>query len=154
MIPIQCMRLAPTDGDLARQLFELLNEVFEGEGSSLSDAYIDRLLLQETFWVVAAFVEGKLVGGLTAHALPMTTAQAAEVFIFDLAVLPSHQRQGVGRQLLATLRDDAARAGISDVFVPADNEDAHALDFYRALGGQGTPATIFTFKPMSLHDGE
>jgi aminoglycoside 3-N-acetyltransferase I len=34
---------------------------------------------------------------------------------------------------------------IQDVFVAADNQDVQALDFYRSLGGQPLPVTIFTF---------
>ena len=32
-----------------------------------------------------------------------------------------------------------------DIFVPADDDDIHALDFYRALGGEESPVTFFTF---------
>jgi len=39
----------------------------------------------------------------------------------------------------------AGDAGIHDLFVPADEDDAHALDFYRALGGVASPVTFFTF---------
>ena len=45
----------------------------------------------------------------------------------------------------AALREAAAAAGITEVFVPADNDDTHALDFYRALGGDPAPVTMFTF---------
>ena len=53
--------------------------------------------------------------------------------------------QGVGRLLVSALREAATAAGIDDVFVPAENEDLHALEFYRALGGAATPVTFFTF---------
>jgi aminoglycoside 3-N-acetyltransferase I len=43
------------------------------------------------------------------------------------------------------MRMQAAEAGIHVLFVPADNEDTHALDFYTALGGEAAPVTIFTF---------
>jgi aminoglycoside 3-N-acetyltransferase I len=46
---------------------------------------------------------------------------------------------------VAALRTEAARAGITVAFVPADNDDTHALDFYRAIGGVPAPVTIFTF---------
>jgi aminoglycoside 3-N-acetyltransferase I len=45
---------------------------------------------------------------------------------------------------MTTLRDEAAAAGIKEVFVLADNEDVHALDFYRALGGRASQVTLFT----------
>ena len=38
-------------------------------------------------------------------------------------------------------------ASVSSVFVPADDEDVHALVFYRAVGGAAAPVTVFTFDP-------
>jgi len=120
-------------------------EVFGESNEPLGDAYLDALLRQEDFWAVAALADGEVVGGLTAHTLPMTRSESAELFIYDVAVRANWQRQGVGRQLVVALRDIAARAGIADVFVPAETEDVHALDFYRALGGEPMPVVMFTF---------
>jgi aminoglycoside 3-N-acetyltransferase I len=76
----------------------------------------------------------------------MTRSESAELFIYDLAVDPPHQRTGIGRALVDALRAQGAAAGISVAFVPADNEDTYALDFYRAIGGDEAPVTIFTFE--------
>jgi aminoglycoside 3-N-acetyltransferase I len=120
-------------------------EVFDESSAELGDAYLDALLRREDFWAIAALADGEVVGGLTAHTLPMTRSESAELFVYDVAVRADRQRQGVGRQLMAALRDAAGRAGVADVFVPAETEDAHALDFYRALGGHPTPVVMFTF---------
>jgi aminoglycoside 3-N-acetyltransferase I len=138
-------RLKAGDRELAKVLFNVMAEVFETESEELSDDYIDRLLGREDFWAIAAFADEDIVGGLTAHTLPMTRAQYSEIFIYDIAVRSEHQRKGIGRGLVAELRAQAAGVGIRELFVPADNEDVHALDFYRALGGEAAPVTIFTF---------
>lgn len=138
-------RLSAGERDVARRLFALMAEVFGEGGEALSGAYVDRLLGREDFWAVAAFEGDDPIGGLTAHTLPMTRSESAEIFIFDIAVHADHQRRGVGRQLVTLLREEAARAGIDTVFVPADNDDEHALDFYRALGGASSAVTLFTF---------
>ena len=75
----------------------------------------------------------------------MTTMESPELFIYDIAVRPDYQRQGIGRALMTALRQAAAAEGIADLFVPADNDDRHALEFYRRLGGVAAPVTIFTF---------
>ncbi len=71
---------------LARSMFELMAEVFEEDHAELSDAYIDQVLSQENFWAVAAFADDMIIGGLTAHVLPMTRSETRELFIYDLAV--------------------------------------------------------------------
>src|ERR1700722_5940580 len=87
----------------------------------------------------------EVVGGLTAHALPMARAPEAELFIYDLAVRADRQRLGIGRALVLTTLDRAKAEGLRVAFVPADDEDTHAIAFYRAIGGRSSPATFFTF---------
>ncbi len=142
---MRIQRLTADDRKQARATFAMMAQVFGEGGEPLSDSYLDRLLGRADFWALAALAGDEIVGGLTAHTLPMTRSEGAELFIYDLAVREAYQRQGVGRQLIAALRDAAAAAGILVVFVPADNEDTHALDFYRALGGEPAPVTFFTF---------
>jgi aminoglycoside 3-N-acetyltransferase I len=153
---LRARRLTAGDRELARALFSLMAEVFEEPSRPLSDGYLDRLLAREEFWAIAAF-EGdrnnQIIGGLTAHTLPMTRAETSELFIYDVAVHPAHQRKGVGRQLVTELRERAAAAGIRDLFVPADNDDLHALDFYRALGGAASAVTFFTFADPDTQPG-
>jgi aminoglycoside 3-N-acetyltransferase I len=143
-LAIRIDRLTVANIELARALFATMARVFAVDAEVLSDAYLTRLLDRDDFWALAASVDGQLVGGLTAHTLPLTRAEVSEVFIYDIAVVPHWQRRGVGRQLMSTLRSEAAGAGITVVFVPADNDDTHALDFYQALGGVPAPVTIFT----------
>jgi aminoglycoside 3-N-acetyltransferase I len=126
-------------------MFALMAAVFEEESAYLSDDYLDRLLRRDDFWAIAAFMGDEIVGGVTAHTLPMTRTESAELFIYDLAVRGDRRRQGIGRRLIAALREAAAEAGIQVAFVPADDDDVHALEFYRALGGEPSPVTIFTF---------
>jgi len=120
-------------------------EVFGQGCESLRDDYLDRILAREDFWAIAASVDDLIVGGLTAHTLPMTSSTSSEIFIFDIAVRSDYQRQGVGRRLLIDLRRRAAAGGISVLFVSVDNTDTDALDFYRALGGAASPVTLYTF---------
>jgi len=141
---VEARRLGRGDRTAARDMFAMMADVFGEAREPLGDDYIDSLLGHETFWAFAAFVGPDVVGGLTAHLLPMTRSASSEVFIYDLAVRPTHRRQGVGSRLIRELREAAAGAGITEIFVPADNDDEHALDFYRAQAAIESPVTFFT----------
>jgi len=145
MIPVRTKRLSVDDRELARRTFQLMAEVFEEASGPLTDRYLDQLLSGRDFWAFAALMGADVVGGITAHTLPMTRTEASEVFIYDIAVHVDHQRRGIGSELVSALRASAAAVGIRDVFVPADSDDAHALDFYRRLGGEPSAVTFFTF---------
>jgi len=138
-------RLSQNDSAAAARLFAVMAEVFEEHSETLDSEYVSGLLARRDFWALAASEGDEILGGLTAHTLPMTRCEASELFIFDLAVKSEHRRKGVGRALVASLRALAAEEGIDVVFVPANNEDSEALDFYRAVGGAPESVTIFTF---------
>jgi aminoglycoside 3-N-acetyltransferase I len=142
---IQFRRLLSSDRDLASRTFAVMADVFEEPHEALSGDYVDALLAKSGFWSVCALVDDRIVGGVTAHTIPMTRAQASELFIYDVAVHANARRQGVGRGLLAELRAWAAEEAVHFAFVPVDNEDDEALDFYRALDGSASPVTIFNF---------
>lgn len=139
-------RLGVADTAEARALFDLMTEVFEEDRPTLSDAYVEGLLRRDDLWILAAFDGPAVIGGLTAHVLPMTRAAVSELFIYDLAVAVAHQRKGVARRLIADLRRRGTDAGIEVSFVPADEEDDHALAFYRAVGGEESRVRFFTFE--------
>lgn len=140
------IRIADGQVELARETFTMMANVFEEGAGPLRDEYLTRILARKDFWALAALLDGKAVGGITAHTLPMTRSETSELFIYDLAVASAHQRQGIGSHLVNTLRTLAAAEGISVAFVPADSEDLHALEFYRTLGADEAPVTIFSFE--------
>lgn len=142
---IDVRRLGPADEARAHALFATMAAVFEEEHEALDAAYVQRLLARDDFWAMAALEDGVPVGGITAYALPMTRTASTELFIYDVAVRADRQRRGIGRALLTALLEAAAASGIEVGFVPVENEDTHALDFYRALGGTAAPVTFFTF---------
>jgi tRNA (adenine37-N6)-methyltransferase len=133
--------------DLARTAFRMMHDVFDEGGAPLSDDYIACLLADLRFHAVVAVESSEPVGCITAHDLPMTRQERSESFVYDLAVRQDHQRRGVGRQLVEALVVDASRRGIDVVFVPADNDDDHALAFYTSLGGRPAPVTMFDLGP-------
>ncbi len=129
--------------DLASNAFRMMHEVFDEGGTPLSDDYVARLLADPRFHAFVAVEADEPVGCITAHDLPMTRHERDESFVYDLAVPDDHRRRGIGRLLVEALVADAARRGIDVVFVPADNDDDHALAFYASLGGRPAPVTMF-----------
>jgi tRNA-Thr(GGU) m(6)t(6)A37 methyltransferase TsaA len=131
------------DAQRARAAFEMMHDVFDEDPDVLSDGYVTGLLANESFWAIGAFEAGEAIGCITGHELAMTRHERRELFVYDLAVRADVQRRGIGRQLVTALVTGAADRGIDVVFVPADDEDTHALAFYERLGGRPAKVTMF-----------
>ena len=144
------VRLSTGECSLAQMTFVMMGEVFgDYDRRALRESYLTMLLGRADIWVYAAVVDMQPVGGLIAHEVPMTRSETSELLVYDLAVRPDWQRRGTGRGLIQRLLEDAAAAGIPEEWVPADNDDSHALEFYRRTGGSAQAVTIFTYPTRS-----
>lgn len=141
---IEIRRIHNDELDLAEALTRIAAQVFE-EGEGSDQARMAALLGDSRFWLFGGFDRGRPVAMLSAHVLPMTRCRGSELMIYDLAVLPSHQRQGIGRRLLMATLQSARAAGMIATFVMTDNEDQDAIDFYRAQSGTAQAVTVFNF---------
>jgi ribosomal protein S18 acetylase RimI-like enzyme len=128
-------RLSADDIDEFIELIRLFERVFEMENFVMpGKQHLQHLLNQATFYVFTAVLEGKIIGGVTAYTVTQYYSTQDAVYLFDLAVDASVQRQGVGRKLMNALNNHCRDKGVEVVFLEADEEDLHAQEFYRSTG--------------------
>jgi ribosomal protein S18 acetylase RimI-like enzyme len=139
--PVQIRRLGPADTAVLSLLsredadFDLAERGMPHLplGDEAARAYLgDPRVLH---WV--GEVGSVVVGFLSAHHLPLRSGDGAEVLLYEIGVRDSHRRQGIGRALIAALRAWMAEAGVSYVWLLADNDEARV--FYEACGFRVNP---------------
>jgi ribosomal protein S18 acetylase RimI-like enzyme len=70
-----------------------------------------------------------------------------ELWINEVGVAPSHQRQGLARQLLAAVLDVGREKDCSEAWVLTDRANTAAMGLYSSAGGVEAPddQVMFTF---------
>ena len=130
-------RLGPNDAALLKKLNDMFAQAFEDPESYArkppSDAYLTRLLRDDSFIAIVAMSEHTVIGGLAAYELKKFEQERSELYLYDLAVLEAHRRQHVATRLIDTLKEVGKSCGAYVIFVQADKPDADALAFYRKL---------------------
>ncbi len=104
-----------------------------------SDAYFEKLLSNVHFVMLAARINGTVVGALAAYELVKYEQERSEFYIYDLAVAEPFRRRGIARSLIEALRPIAKSAGAWVIFVQADREDGPAVALYRSMGIEEAP---------------
>ena len=133
-------QLRAEDLELMSALLRTFGEVFNDRetyvGNQPGPDYMRRLLDSDYFIGLAAVKGGRVVGGLAAYELRKFEQERSEIYIYDLAVLKEHRRQGIATGLIRELRQIAAARGASVIFVQADtgDEDVAAIALYSKLG--------------------
>ncbi len=132
---IKIKKLEGQDIDEFVRLIELFEEVFEMENFAMPHrVYLREVLSKEGFIALVALAGERVVGGLTAYVLEQYYSEKPLAYIYDLAVEAARQRRGIGKQLIAAFQQYCQEQGFEEIFVQADQEDAHAIDFYRSAG--------------------
>jgi aminoglycoside 3-N-acetyltransferase I len=131
-------RLGADDLGLMDALLTVFGEVFEEIETYCrhrpSAAYLKRLLGSGAFIALAAVKDGEVVGGLAAYELPKFEQERSEIYIYDLAVMAAHRRQGIATTLIEQVRTIAVARGAWVVFIQADLDNAPAIALYSKLG--------------------
>jgi aminoglycoside 3-N-acetyltransferase I len=130
--------LGLADELLMRAMLAAMGEAFEDvatyTAAQPSRDYLLRLLGSEGFIAIAAVKGAEVVGGLAAYVLPKFEQERSEVYIYDLAVLENHRREGIATALIMELKRVAAKRGSYVIYVQADLVDAPAVALYTKLG--------------------
>jgi ribosomal-protein-alanine N-acetyltransferase len=113
---------APAIAAMSRQLIE------HGLAWSWNEERVERCLRNRDCVVLAARDRRRLIG------FAIMEFYSIHAHLNLLAVQPGHQRQGIGRQLLAWLEASARTAGIFKVHLELRATNDRARAFYEKLG--------------------
>lgn len=121
--------LGPADSDT-------LNNVAEGVfDDPIVRSAAQEFLADPRHRLVVALENNIVVGFVSAVVYLHPDKPAPELWINEIGVAPTHQRQGIGKMLLRNLLDNAKRSGCTEAWVLTDRENIAAMAMYKAIGG-------------------
>lgn len=97
---------------------------------------------------LAVALDGNMVVGFASGVHYVHPDKPVELWINEVGVAPSHQRQGLGRQLLQALFEHGRALGCREAWVLTSPANAAAVRLYEAVGGvdMADPPVMFTFR--------
>ncbi len=99
---------------------------------------------------LAVALDGELVVGMASAVHYVHPDKAPELWINEVGVAPSHQRRGLGRQLLQVLLAHGRALGCEMAWVLTEYANPTARKLYAAAGGVETPEPVVMIEfPLS-----
>lgn len=97
--------------------------------------------------LVVALEDNLVVGFVSAVIYLHPDKPAPELWINEVGVAHTHQRQGIGKRLLQAMLEEARQAGCAEAWVLTERENTAAMTLYKSTGGtEALPdPTMFTF---------
>ncbi len=126
-----------------KELVATFSLAFESSYNT-TDEYLSSMLQNKLCVILGAVVRTRVVGGLVAFEM-MPIHGTKEFYVYDIAIHPDFQKQGLGRRLMDTLKQEARTRGIGTIFVEAESDDKNAVAFYQSIGGEEVLVNHFNF---------
>ncbi|MBA2688619.1 MAG: AAC(3)-I family aminoglycoside N-acetyltransferase [Gemmatimonadaceae bacterium] len=135
---VRIHQITRDDPALLKALLATFGEAFEEMETygrkQPGTVYLQKLLGSDYFIALAALKGSEVVGGLAAYELKKFEQERSEIYIYDLAVLEAHRREGIATALIQELTKLAVARGAYVIFVQADVGDDPAIALYSKLG--------------------
>jgi aminoglycoside 3-N-acetyltransferase I len=131
-----------------QQLMRVFEKEFEWEDFEIPpESYLTSMMGRDNFMVVVARKGDIVVGGLTVFVLQHYTTIKPIAYLYDLAVSKSHQREGIGKNLIEYTKAYCKNLGFEELFVQVHLSDLEAIEFYRATKFDDEQAVLhFTYQ--------
>jgi ribosomal protein S18 acetylase RimI-like enzyme len=139
--PLQVRILKPGD---ERVLETVASDVFD----DAIDAAAAREFVGDPRHRLAVAIDGGVVVGFVSAVLYVHPDKPGpELWINEVGVAPSHQRQGIARRLLQCTLDEARTTGCREAWVLTDRSNHAAMQLYENGGGEASlDHVMFTFR--------
>jgi aminoglycoside 3-N-acetyltransferase I len=132
-------RIGAGEAIVMEEANRLFADVFGEEGyhgPAPSRDHLLKLLADNKFIALAAWIKDEMVGALAAYELVKYEAERSEIYIYDLAVDNRFRRRGIATALIEEVKRIARKQDAWVIFVQADSPDKPAVALYRKLGNE------------------
>lgn len=98
--------------------------------------------------IAVAITDGLVVGFISAVHYVHPDKPKPELWINEVGVAPTHQRQGLARKMMEAMLDEARRLGCTVAWVLTNRTNTAAMQLYGSCGGVEAPqdAVMFEFE--------
>ena len=127
---ISVRRLGPGDHSVARTAARR----FKHADISASEA--STFLANPSNYLIVAEVTDEPAGFLLAYRLDRIDRPTGQLFVYEVAVAPSHRRQGVGTALMKFARGVVEREHLMEAFTLTNRDNAPAIALYSGTGAE------------------
>ena len=137
--PVQIRLLGPTDADVLQRVAP---DVFD---YPVHPEWSRQFFADPRHHLAVALDAGEVVG-IASAVHYVHPDKAPQLWINEVGVAPTHQRRGIGRQLLDAVLSHGRTLGCTEAWVGTDETNEAARNLYRAAGGEAEPFVLYFFE--------
>ncbi|MEM7725711.1 MAG: GNAT family N-acetyltransferase [Cyanobacteria bacterium P01_A01_bin.45] len=124
---------------------DILHNIAPGVFDNQVDESLSAEFLADPRHHLAIAIESDLVVGFASALHYVHPDKPSELWINEVGVAPTHQRQGIGKKLLQKLLKIAHSLGCHEAWVLTERSNPVAMRLYESVGGTEAPDDVVMF---------
>lgn len=92
-------------------------------------------LSQQDNWLFACIENDRIIGFCYGYELNRLNSIGNMLYIHEVGVLPEYQRQGIGKNMLAKIKEQCKSIGICRIFLVTEKSNVAACALYQSAKG-------------------
>lgn len=135
-------RLRTGDEQVARRVVESF------KGARPAAHHLAGFLANENNYLLVAEADARVVGFLLAYKMERCDGERPMMLLYEIEVLDSYRRQGIGKSLVKELQQVCRREWFVKMFVITAEANVAAMNLYRSTGGRRgeRDEALFTYR--------
>ncbi len=139
---MEVVRVGKNDANIFTYILVNLIDKLDKKSKLPSSDYIEKFLEDDRTYLLAAIIDGTIVGYTLAYRFPSLYASEFLGYLYDIEVLPKHRRKGVGRLLVETLISHLKRDGVKELWLGTAVNNAEGQGLFSATGATKSGETF------------
>ena len=123
----------------------VLDRVADGVFDNAVDPHWTAEFLADPRHHIVVALDGHTVVGMATAVHYVHPDKAAQLWVNEVGVAPSHQRRGIGLRLLRSMLAHGRDIGCSEAWLATEPDNLPARRLYLAAGGQEDPMLLYSF---------
>lgn len=139
---VKLSRLKKGDGHIAAKAASMFYK------DKVTSQRMNKFLENKSNYLIIAEIDDAIAGFVLGYRLDSWHKKSSEMFIYDIEVLKSFRRYGIGTKLIDYIKSIAKKEKFDGFWLLTNRSNKPAVKFYKRLGGkeQNKDDIMFSFK--------
>jgi len=139
------IKIIKVEKDHTKIIKSIIEDLLSSSDQRPSTGHFQKLLSDDRTFLFVAISDEKAIGYILAYKFPSLYSSDYLAYLYDIEVLASYRRKGVGRRLIEALNTHLKSVGVTEVWLgtAVDNQAGQAL--FTSSGGLKSEETFNEF---------
>lgn len=122
-----------------------LSDLIDDWNCSFSFTYIEKLVSDDRSYFFVAVLDNTIVGYCLAYRFPSLNSSDGLAYLYDIEVLETHRRKGIGKKLIENILTFLKMDGVTELWLGTATDNHPAQSLFISTGAERSKEAFYDY---------